>query len=167
MHTVRIIGPGRAGSSLAAALAAARWEVAGLLGRGEHLGTAAVGVDVLVLAVPDDRVSEVARAVRPSPRCAVLHLSGSLGLDVLAGHHRRGSLHPLVPLPNPATGARRLAGGAAFAVAGDALAGTMARALGGTVLEVADDRRPAYHAAATIAANHVVALMGQVERVAA
>ena len=34
-------------------------------------------------------------------------------------------------------------------------------------MEVADDDRAAYHAAACIAANHVVALLGQVERVAA
>ena len=39
--------------------------------------------------------------------------------------------------------------------------------LGGRVVEVADGDRAAYHAAACIAANHVVALLGQVERVAA
>ena len=39
--------------------------------------------------------------------------------------------------------------------------------LGGRAVEVADGDRAAYHAAACIAANHVVALLGQVERVAA
>ncbi len=34
-------------------------------------------------------------------------------------------------------------------------------------MEVGDDARTAYHAAASIAANHLVALIGQVERVAA
>jgi predicted short-subunit dehydrogenase-like oxidoreductase (DUF2520 family) len=43
----------------------------------------------------------------------------------------------------------------------------MALSLGGRVVEVADADRAAYHAAACIAANHVVALLGQVERVAA
>lgn len=167
MHTVRFIGPGRAGRSLAAALAAAGWDVVGVRGRGDPVADATDGVDALVLSVPDDAVAGVARAVRPSPSTTVLHLSGSLGLDVLADHPRRASLHPLVPLPDPATGARRLAGGGTFAVAGDRLAGAMARSLGGSVLEVPDDRRPAYHAAACIAANHLVALMGQVERVAA
>src|SRR5579862_3901823 len=53
-----------------------------------------------------------------------------------------------------------------FAVAGDPLAARMATALGGTTVEVPAHARAAYHAAATIAANHVVALLAQVERVA-
>ena len=72
-----------------------------------------------------------------------------------------------MPLPNPTVGARRLAGGATFAVAGDPVARQMAESLGGRTVEVADADRAAYHAAACIAANHVVALLGQVERVAA
>jgi predicted short-subunit dehydrogenase-like oxidoreductase (DUF2520 family) len=39
--------------------------------------------------------------------------------------------------------------------------------LGGTALEVGDADRASYHAAACIASNHLVALLGQVERVAA
>jgi predicted short-subunit dehydrogenase-like oxidoreductase (DUF2520 family) len=54
-----------------------------------------------------------------------------------------------------------------FAVAGDPVARTIVDSLGGRVVEVADEDRAAYHAAACIAANHVVALLGQVERVAA
>ena len=53
-----------------------------------------------------------------------------------------------------------------FAVAGDPLARLMVESLGGRMVEVADADRAAYHAAACIAANHVVALLGQVERVA-
>lgn len=167
MHTVRIIGPGRAGRSLAAALAAAGWDVADVRRRGQAVDDATDGVDVLLLTVPDGEVAAVSRSVRPSPHCTVLHCSGCLGLDVLADHPRRGSLHPLVPLPDPVTGARRLAGGVTFAVAGDPMARAIADALGGVALEVPDERRAAYHAAACIAANHVVALLGQVERVAA
>jgi predicted short-subunit dehydrogenase-like oxidoreductase (DUF2520 family) len=61
----------------------------------------------------------------------------------------------------------RLASGATFALAGDPLAGDLARALGGRVVTVDDGNRAAYHAAACMAANHVVALLGQVDRVAA
>jgi predicted short-subunit dehydrogenase-like oxidoreductase (DUF2520 family) len=43
----------------------------------------------------------------------------------------------------------------------------MATALGGRPFRVADAHRVAYHAAATIASNHLVALLGQVERAAA
>ena len=52
-------------------------------------------------------------------------------------------------------------------MAGDPVTRCVAEALGGKVFEVDDQDRAAYHAAAVIASNHLVALMGQVERVAA
>jgi len=167
VRSVRFIGPGRAGCSLHSALGEAGWKVLDLLGRGDDLSEAASGVDVLVIATPDDAVARVAAAVRPDPTTVVLHLSGSLGLDALAPHPRRAALHPLVPLPNAEVGASRLAAGVTFAVAGDPVARQMAESLGGRVVEVADADRAIYHAAACIAANHVVALLGQVERIAA
>jgi predicted short-subunit dehydrogenase-like oxidoreductase (DUF2520 family) len=54
-----------------------------------------------------------------------------------------------------------------FAVAGAPVARDIVECLGGRMVEVADEDRAAYHATACIAANHVVALLGQVERVAA
>ncbi len=166
--TFRIIGPGRAGSSLAAALATVDgFTSKGLLGRHHAVIDAAADVDVLFVATPDEQVARVASLIAPVPTTAVVHLSGSLGLDVLGRHPRRGSLHPLVPLPNPTVGARRLLSGVTFAVAGDPVAERIAGALGGRVVTVEDSHRTAYHAAAAIAANHMVALIGQVERVAA
>jgi predicted short-subunit dehydrogenase-like oxidoreductase (DUF2520 family) len=167
VQSIRIIGPGRAGTSLAAALSAHGWDVVGFLGRQDDLTDAARGVDVLVIATPDDAIAAVAAAVAPRARTTVVHLSGSLGLDALAPHGRRGALHPLVPLPNALVGAARLASGVTFAVSGEPVVRRMALSLGGRVVEVADADRAAYHAAACIAANHVVALLGQVERVAA
>ena len=107
MHTIRIIGPGRAGTSLAAALSssARAWAVVGFLGRHDDLSAAAQGVDVLIIATPDDAVASVAAAVMPCEGTVVLHLSGSLGLEALAPHPRRAALHPLVPLPNATVGA--------------------------------------------------------------
>jgi len=167
MHSIRIIGPGRAGTSLAAALSARGWVFAGFLGHPDELTHAADGVDLLVIATPDDAVAEVAAAVRPSPGTTVAHLSGSLGLDALAPHPLRATVHPLVPLPNGEVGAARLTSGVTFAVAGAPLGRSMVASLGGRMVEVAETDRAAYHAAACIAANHVVALLGQVERVAA
>jgi predicted short-subunit dehydrogenase-like oxidoreductase (DUF2520 family) len=160
---VRIIGPGRAGTALARALTSARWHVAPVLGRDDDPAPAAHDVDLLVIATPDDRVREVARAVEPVPGTVVAHLAGSLGLRALAPHPRRAAVHPLVALPTPAVGARRLVG-SWFAVAGDPLAHDVVRALRGRWFEVADADRPVYHAAAVIASNHLVALLGQVER---
>jgi predicted short-subunit dehydrogenase-like oxidoreductase (DUF2520 family) len=167
VQSIRIIGPGRAGTSLAAALSARGWEIVGFLGRHDDLRQAARDVDVLIIATPDDLVADVAATVAPQPKTTVLHLSGSLGLNVLAPHPRRGALHPLVPLPNAVVGAARLVSGVTFAVSGEGVARSLALSLGGRVVEVADADRAAYHAAACIAANHVVALLGQVERVAA
>lgn len=166
MSTVRVLGPGRAGTSFTLALRAAGHVVDGPRGRGTALHSLAEGVDALILAVPDDELAHVAAEVVPSSRCCVLHLSGSLGLDVLAPHPRRGSMHPLVPLPNPRVGAARLRT-ATIAVAGDPMASTLAADIGARLVTVADEDRAAYHAAACVAANHVVALLGQVERIAA
>jgi predicted short-subunit dehydrogenase-like oxidoreductase (DUF2520 family) len=164
MTTVRIIGPGRAGTSLALALTNAGWDVAPMLKRGDPLAGAARSIDLLVLATPDAAISDVAHQVEPVAGTVVVHLSGSLGLDVLAPHERRAALHPLVALPNPDVGAKRLVG-AWFAVTGDPLVRRLAQAMYGRVFEVEDEDRAAYHAAASIAANHLVALMGQVQRV--
>jgi predicted short-subunit dehydrogenase-like oxidoreductase (DUF2520 family) len=164
MTTVRIIGPGRAGTSLALALTRRGWKVAPMLGRSDDLAGAAADVALLVLATPDGDIAKVAKAVEPEPSTVVAHLSGSRGLAVLAPHERRAALHPLVALPNPDVGARRLVG-AWFALSGDPLVRHVVEALYGRAFEVADDQRATYHAAASIAANHLVALMGQVQRV--
>jgi predicted short-subunit dehydrogenase-like oxidoreductase (DUF2520 family) len=166
MTSVRIVGPGRAGSSLARALGRADgWDVQPLVGRDGDIAAAAADVDLLVIATPDRSVADVAAAVTPVASTVVAHLSGSLGLDVLGAHERTASVHPLMALPDPDVGSRRLAAGGWFAVAGDPLAARVVDALGGHAFDVGD--RVLYHAAACIAANHLVALMGQVERVAA
>jgi predicted short-subunit dehydrogenase-like oxidoreductase (DUF2520 family) len=166
LPSVRTIGRGRAGSSLVRALVAAGWTDAGSLGRGDDVAGAAGGdVDLLVIATPDAAVRDVAAAVASVPLCVVAHLAGSLGLDVLTGegHVRAAAVHPLRAIPTPDT---PLAG-AWFAVAGDRLAHDVVAAVGGRAIDVADGDRVAYHAAAVIASNHLVALLGQVERVAA
>ena len=158
---IKIIGAGRAGSSLARALRGVGHEVLGPVGRGADLETIAADVDVLVLAVSDDAIGPLAASITPNADCVVVHLSGSLGLDVLATHPRAGAMHPLIPLPNVEVGAARLASGATFAVAGDPTAAALAGSLGGRVVSVVDEDRARYHAAACIAANHVVALLGR------
>lgn len=171
-RTLRVVGPGRAGSALSMALAGAGWSVAEPVRHGVDPAGAAGGVDLLVLATPDATIASLARAVVPVQGTVVAHLAGSLGLDVLAPHTLRAAVHPLVSLPDAEVGARRLCSGAWFAVAGDppealALVEGLVADLGGRAFAVADADRAAYHAAAAIASNHLVALLGQVERVAA
>ena len=158
MLAVRVIGPGRAGRSLAAALGGAD-----VLGRHDDVSGAADGCDLLVIATPDSVIAEVAAAVEPVPSTVVAHMAGSLGLEVLAPHPRRASLHPLRALATAESDLR----GAWWAVAGDALVRDVVEAMDGRVVEVADRDRAKYHAAAVVASNHLVALLGSVERIAA
>jgi predicted short-subunit dehydrogenase-like oxidoreductase (DUF2520 family) len=162
---LRVVGVGRAGPALGRALEAVGWRVE-LVHHDDQLARAAAGTDLLVLAVPDAAIAEVSARVEPVATTVVAHLAGSLGLEVLEPHPLRGALHPLVALPNAEIGARRLSGGAWFAVAGSELVERVVADLGGRSFTVADEHRAAYHAAAVIASNHVVALLGQAERVA-
>lgn len=166
MTRYRIIGPGKAGLSLDAALTSVGWERAGLVGRGQPVHDAAQDVDVVIISVPDDAIAGVAQAIAPG-EAVIMHLAGSRTLEVLAPHQRVASVHPLISLPSATIGAMRLTDGCRFAVAGNTIANDMVSALGGRAFPVADSARMAYHAGAAIASNHAVALWAQVERIAA
>jgi predicted short-subunit dehydrogenase-like oxidoreductase (DUF2520 family) len=148
------------------ALDRAGWRALAPLGRNDDVRDAASGADVVVIATPDHVIADAAAAVRPADGVAVVHLAGSLGLDVLAPHARRASVHPIVALPDPVAGAARLRS-AWFAVDGDAVGREIVDALRGRAIEVPDGKRALHHAAAVVASNHLVALLGQVERIAA
>ena len=163
---VRVIGAGRAGRSFAKAIDdLVDWDVIDMRKRGVAIDDAAADVDLVLIATPDTAVADVAAAIRPG-RAVVAHVAGSLGLDVLAPHDRRAALHPLMSLPDAEIGAERLTGGW-FAVAGDPLVADLAAALGGRTFEIADDDRALYHAAAAVASNHLVALLGHAQRLGA
>lgn len=167
IQRARVIGAGRAGGAFVLALRAIGIEVDGPIGRdAAAIASAAHGVDLVVIATTDAAVAEVAALIEPDPDTVIAHVSGSLGLDALAPHQRVASLHPIMSLPTPELGAERLRGGW-FATAGDPVAIEIAEALGGQHFEVADGDRALHHAAACVAANHIVALLGQVERIAA
>jgi predicted short-subunit dehydrogenase-like oxidoreductase (DUF2520 family) len=159
---ILIVGAGRAGTSFAAALGAAHRVT---LVHHDEL-PADVDADLVLLTVRDDAIESTAARLVVSAQTVVAHVSGSRGLDVLSSHARVGSLHPLAALPNAQVGARRLRGGV-FAVEGDELVSHVVRSLGGRAITVAEDRRTLYHATAVAAANHLVALMGHVEVLAA
>ena len=155
---------------MAAALTESGWQVRPVLGRdaaGAEVAKAAADVDLVLIATPDASVATVAAAIEPTDSAAVAHLAGSLGLDALGNHLRPAAMHPLAALPDPQIGARRLRSGCWFAVAGDPLVYEVVDDLGGKAFEVADTDRAAYHAAAVVASNHLVALLGQAERIGA
>jgi predicted short-subunit dehydrogenase-like oxidoreductase (DUF2520 family) len=152
-----VVGHGRLGTALAAALRDAGAHVDGPLGR----GASGIGADVVLLAVPDGEIARAAACVTPGP--LVGHCSGATTLaPVLASHPDRAfSLHPLMTITREGADFA----GAWAAVAGAPVAADLARALGMTPFAVADADRAAYHAAASIASNFLVTLEWAAERV--
>lgn len=156
-----IVGAGRMGTALAAALRAAGYDVPAPLGRGAD----AAGFDAVLLCVPDREISSAADCV--APRVLVGHCSGSASLAEL-GDREGFSLHPLMTVTAvsepPFSGAgAAIAGTSPCALA---LARQLADALGMVPVEVLDEDRAAYHAAASIASNFLVTLEGAAERLA-
>jgi len=166
-RTATIVGIGRAGGSFSLALPQVGWTVAQTYGRDDDPNDAAAHADLTLIATDDRSVADVAAQIAPG-RGVVAHVAGSLGLDALAGHSGAvAAVHPLMVLPDPRLGADRLLGGGWFATAGDPIVDTLVADLGGRHVPVADKDRPIYHATAAVAANHLAALLGQVERLAA
>jgi predicted short-subunit dehydrogenase-like oxidoreductase (DUF2520 family) len=189
--TFALIGPGRAGATIALALVARGYRATAVAGRAPDapstVTTAACldaeavlvskvgrGASIVIIATPDAAIGATATAVAPSlaRNALVVHLAGSRGLDVfeplreLRPDIRVGALHPLQSLPSVSIGLERLPGSWA-AIAGDAQVTELAEALELRPFTVADDQRARYHATAVVASNHLVALLGQVERLAA
>ena len=169
MASFRVIGPGRAGTSIHTALVRSGWSSLGILGRGEPVTGAAADTDYLLITVRDADIAAVAASIEPEPATVLVHLSGSAGPELLGSHRRRAAVHPLVSLTEE-RGADTLLSGAWFGLDADVGAAEAAEqlvaALGGRSLPVPAERRALYHATASVASNHLVALMGQVERLA-
>jgi predicted short-subunit dehydrogenase-like oxidoreductase (DUF2520 family) len=183
---VAIIGAGRAGRALALALTRAGVPVRVCVRRptqlpsplecsldpwNEVLGQS----DVVLLAVPDDAIGDVATAIRDAAlsQAVVLHVSGLRDRSALAALEGRakglGSFHPLQTLAGDSEAAGRLR--AAYAVLeGDAAAVEaghgLASALGMEALVIEAAQKPRYHAAAVIASNYTVTLMAVAAKLA-
>jgi predicted short-subunit dehydrogenase-like oxidoreductase (DUF2520 family) len=160
LDSIAIVGAGRLGTALAAALGAGGPT---LLGRGAD----ARGATAVLLCVPDAEIAGAAAGIAPGP--LVGHCSGATGLDVLSPHEAF-SLHPLMTVPAGAP--PDVLEGAGCAVDGStpralAVAEALAARLGMPATRVPDEDRAAYHAAASIAANFLVTLEGAAERLAA
>ena len=162
---VAVIGAGRLGTALAAALRAAGVMVAGPLGRAEL----PQGADAVLLCVPDSEIPAAAAAVAGGAPL-LGHTSGATPLTALAaGGAGAFGLHPLQTFSG-GEGPDHFAG-AGCAVSGDTsaaleLATTLAERLGMTPFTIADADRAAYHAAASIASNFLLALEATAEQVA-
>lgn len=187
-RTLSLVGPGRAGTAIAEALAARGWRVVGVAGRdparagavAELLGAevrpldaVALGAGLLIVATPDAAVGAAAldAVTGAGPGTLVLHLAGAHGVELLEPARtarpdlRFGALHPLQSLAG-AGSAERLEGAHA-AVEGPDEVADLARELGLQPFTVDPALRTRYHATAAVASNHLVALLGTVQRLAA
>ncbi len=162
---ISLVGPGRVGRALAAALTQARFGVAGPFGRGETVPKA----DAVLLCVPDAELHAAAEAASGAAPL-VGHTSGASPLSVLApAGSEHFSLHPLQTFSGDESPRHFLGAGCAVAGSSPAALDTareIALTLGMIPFELADDRRAAYHAAASIASNFLVTLEHAAERVA-
>jgi predicted short-subunit dehydrogenase-like oxidoreductase (DUF2520 family) len=161
-----VIGAGRLGTALTAALRHAGYPVEGPAGRGEVPS----GCHALLLCVPDAEIGAAARAVAGAAPFTG-HTSGATPLSAMAaaGTGLFG-LHPLQSFTGEEPpGAFAGAGCAISGSTADALglARRLAEDLGMNAFEIDDEGRAAYHAAASVASNFLVTLEAAAERVAA
>jgi len=160
---ITLVGPGRVGGSLARSLRGAGI-AARLLDR-DDLEAGSAEAEVVLLCVPDDEIETAcARVAAAAPRLRFIgHTSGATPLGALAAATARGcdgfSLHPLQTIPDSATDLT----GAPVAISGSTpeatdLAHEVAERCQMIPFDVPEESRAAYHAAAAIASNFLVAL---------
>jgi predicted short-subunit dehydrogenase-like oxidoreductase (DUF2520 family) len=183
---VGVVGSGRVGAVLGAALARAGHRVAAVSGVSQRSRDRAelllpgvpvlsppevcAAADLVLLTVPDDELPGlVAGLVDTGALRAgqlVVHTSGRFGTAVLAPAQRIGvlplALHPVMTFTGTSLDLDRL-GGCVFGVTVPAplvpIADALVIEMGGEPVHVLEERRGLYHAALAHAANHLVTLV--------
>lgn len=187
--SVSIIGLGRVGTALAVALSDAGYSLVNFVTRRPSearrklaalklavpvlnpTNLAQLDADLIVIATPDDQITDVARSLAELPTNSrrnrvALHTSGALSSSVLSPLRSKGwktgSLHPLISV-RELKGRENIFRGAFWCIEGDAsaikLAGRLVRDLDGRSFTVSTKQKPLYHASAVMAAGNLVALL--------
>jgi len=184
-NSLAIIGAGRVGRALGRQLREAGWRIGAVLTRSEAsarravrfigAGKAFAGItrqvllsQVILIATPDDEIVVVARELARIGEeelrgRVILHTSGAMdsgALEPLRAHGATvGSMHPLQSFSGVAVPSLE---GRVFAIEGQTqavrVARRIARELGGSPVRVAGDKKLLYHAAAAMAAGHILAV---------
>ena len=185
---VGVVGAGRVGSVLGAALARAGHTVVAASGVSDASRQRAADMlpgvpmadppnvlaaaELVLLTVPDDALPQLldGLAATESIRAGqiLVHTSGRYGAAVLDPATRQGALplaiHPVMTFTGTTVDLDRLVG-CSFGVTAPAPLRPMAEALvvecGGEPEWIEEDRRPLYHAALATGANHLVTLVAQ------
>jgi predicted short-subunit dehydrogenase-like oxidoreductase (DUF2520 family) len=183
---VGVIGAGRVGAVLAAALRRAGHEIVATAGESDasrgRIEALLPGVlvakptdvarasELLLLTVPDDMLSNVVTVLSNSGAIhegqVVVHTSGRHGLAVLEPARAVGArtiaMHPAMTFTGTEVDLPRLAGCVFGITAEDgdrALTEALVADLGGRPMWVPEDRRTMYHAGLAHGANHLVTLI--------
>lgn len=194
--TTIVIGAGPVATALAGAMRLGGVPVLGLWARraaparlaGSIAGVAAFSsappdvlleAEVVILAVRDGVIGEVAEMLvgtgLVNKRHVLLHCAGAASAEELLGKLANkvggiGTLHPLSAIADPKLAMRALKG-TVFGVEGDAhgraTAAKIVNAIGGIVLELDSSQMAAYHTAAALASNYVVATIDAAAQVLA
>ena len=186
--TVGVVGAGRVGAVLAAALRAAGHDVVAAAGESDasrsRIANLLPGVpntkpsvaarrsDLLLLTVPDDMLPNVVAMLSASGAIhagqVVAHTSGRHGLAVLAPAAEVGArtiaLHPAMTFTGTEVDLPRLEGcvfGVTAPTAERVLAEQLVAEVGGRVMWVAEELRTVYHAGLAHGANHLVTLVSE------
>ncbi|MDX6298912.1 MAG: hypothetical protein QOF53_126, partial [Nocardioidaceae bacterium] len=188
MARVGVVGAGRVGAVVAAALRAAGHEITAAAGEsaasrtrietllpgvhGDKPTAVARSCDLLLLTVPDDMLANVVSMLSASGAIRagqyVVHTSGKHGVAVLEPAARLGArvlaMHPAMTFTGTDLDLDRLPGCVFGVTAGEGteeLARSLVADLGGRVVRVEEDKRTLYHAGLAHGANHLVTLVTQ------
>jgi predicted short-subunit dehydrogenase-like oxidoreductase (DUF2520 family) len=178
MERIGIVGSGRAGSALGAALASAGHPVVGVTARSRAsqeraarllphvpvLTTFDVTIrsDVVLVAVPDDVIQEVAAELPLTSDQYVVHLSGAHGLKPLQGLRATPvALHPPMTFTGDAVRLDDVVFTATAPQEARAMVERLVKTLGAQVQWVAEEHRALYHAGVVHGANHLTTLLAQ------
>lgn len=177
-----VIGVGRAGSALGAALARAGHPVvaahavserskeraATLLPSAELVTVEEVieRCDLVLLAVPDDALPALAEQLPFTPGQFVVHCSGRYGVGILAPAQTKGALplalHPAMTLTGTSLDVERLSGAPFGVTAAEPLrmaAEALVVEMGGEPIWIPEQARTLYHASLAHSANHLITLV--------
>ncbi|HEY6279525.1 MAG TPA: DUF2520 domain-containing protein [Streptosporangiaceae bacterium] len=185
---VGIIGTGRVGTALGAALARAGHQITGVSAVSEASRARAAdrlpgvpvrqpqqvlaGADLILLTVPDDVLPGLVAGLSATGSeltgRLLAHTSGRHGLAVLGPAARQGALplavHPVMTFTGRPDDTDRLAGISFGVTAPDSLrlvAEALVIEMGGEPVFIAEQNRALYHAALAGAANHLITLVVQ------
>jgi predicted short-subunit dehydrogenase-like oxidoreductase (DUF2520 family) len=139
---------------------------------GEALADPAIAanLDVILITTKDAQIESACEEVAASgvltPSHTVIHMSGAASLDLLSSAKEAGagvaSLHPIQSFASIELAVERLPGsyfGLTAEGAAREVALRIAGDLDGKVVEVADEHKTLYHAAACVASNYLVTLI--------